>query len=75
MSNSRATLSRAGRPERGRERATGSAEGVTAARPGRLARLEDVQKVLTGPSKVVAREAADPHVHPESISPVTARRG
>ena len=44
---SRVTVSRASRPERGRELATGSAEGSTAARPGRQARLEDVQKVLT----------------------------
>jgi len=43
----RATVSRASRPERGRELATGSAKGSTAARPGRPARLEDVRKVLT----------------------------
>ena len=39
-------VSRASRP--GARERSGSAEGMTAARPGRPARLEDVQKVLTG---------------------------
>lgn len=44
---SRATVSRACRPEHGRELATGSVEEMTAECSGRQVRLDTVQKVLT----------------------------
>ncbi len=61
----RAFVSRASRPERGRDRATGSAEGITAVRPGRpRPGLKTVQKVLGRPRLVSTTGAQTYHPSP-----------